>query len=356
MPGESEQNLRAILNERTAPAAQALYDKREGNVVQCHACAHECVIAEGRSGICQVRINKGGTLYAPHGYIEGMAVDPIEKKPYYHVVPGSTALSFGMLGCNFKCQFCQNWYTAQVLREGQALGSIQPMTAGQLVDLAVREGCRCLISTYNEPLITTDWAAEVFEQARPHGLLCGYVSNGFATPQVLRFLRDYAQLYKIDLKTFDDRNYRTLGGRLQPVLDSIVLARQLGFWVEIVTLVVPQFNDSSQELRQMAKFVASVSPDMPWHVTAFHPQYKMRDRDRTPPAKLRQAYEIGKEEGLHFVYAGNLPGLIDSAENTYCPGCGELLVERLGFTVQHNRVTKEGKCPKCSAAIAGIWR
>jgi len=355
MTTEPQRSLRSILQDFTAPAAEALYDKRPDNVVQCHACAHQCVITPGKSGICQVRMNKAGTLYAPHGYVEGLAIDPIEKKPYYHVAPGSTALSFGMLGCNFKCAFCQNWYTAQVLRDDRATGEVHPVTPDQLVDLAVRRRCRCVISTYNEPLITSDWAAEIFDRAQTQGLLCGYVSNGFATPRVLRFLRPRAQLLKIDLKTFDDANYRQLGGRLKPVLDSIVLARELGFWVEIVTLVVPQFNDSPEQLRQMAKFLVSVSTDMPWHLTAFHPDYKMRDRSRTSPDMLRQACEIGRQEGLHFVYAGNLPGLVDSAENTFCPNCKSLLVERLGFTVRQNRITPEGRCPRCDTSIPGLW-
>lgn len=355
MSTESNSSLRDILNNLTAPAAPALYTKRSDHSVQCHACAHECNIPEGRSGLCQVRINRDGTVYAPHGYIEGMAVDPIEKKPFYHVLPGSTALSFGMLGCNLRCQFCQNWYTAQALREGESLATIQPLSAAKIVNQANSHNCRSLISTYNEPLITADWAARIFERARPQKLLCGFVSNGFATAQALRFLRDYAQLFKIDLKTFDDANYRALGGRLQPVLDSIVLARDLGFWVEIVTLVVPQFNDSPAELRQIAAFLASVSPDIPWHVTAFRPQYKMQDRGRTPAAIRQRAYEIGKEEGLNFVYAGNSPRALYGTENTACPGCKELLVERTGFTVQKNRVTNEGRCPTCRHTIPGIW-
>lgn len=354
MGGELQKSLRDILNGVTSPAAEALYDRRDGGAVQCHACAHECVIADGGSGICQVRINKGGMLHAPRGYVETLAVDPVEKKPFYHVLPGSRALSFGMLGCNFKCSFCQNWYTAQVLRDPGATGHVQRVTADQMVMTALREGCSCLVSTYNEPLITTDWAAEVFERARPQGLVCGYVSNGFATPRVLRFLRNYAQLFKVDLKTFDEGNYRALGGRLKPVLDSIVLARELGFWVEIVTLVVPGFNDSTDELQKMARFLVSVSPDLPWHVTAFHPQYKMQDRVATPPETLARAHQIGKEAGLHFVYAGNLPGMIDIAENTYCPNCKELLVERLGFTVRKNRLD-QGRCPKCHEAVAGVW-
>jgi len=355
MCADSQRSLRAILNEHVAPAASELVDRRDGNVVQCHACAHECVIAPGHSGVCQVRINRDGQLFVPHGYVEGLAVDPIEKKPFYHVLPGSAALSFGMLGCNFRCPFCQNWYTAQVLREEGATAQIRATSAQAMVDLALRERCAAITSTYNEPLITTEWAVEIFRLGRPHGLHCGYVSNGFATPRVLRYLRECADLFKVDLKTFKDASYRTLGGRLRPVLDAIQLARELGFWVEVVTLLVPDFNDSDDELRQIAKFLAWVSPDIPWHVTAFHPTYKMTDRPRTPADSLRRAYEIGREAGLHFVYAGNLPGLIDGAENTCCPGCNELLIERLGFRVVQNRVTSAGKCPSCGAALAGVW-
>jgi pyruvate formate lyase activating enzyme len=354
MPAESG-SLRAILDEHTAPAAEELFDRRENDAVQCHACAHECVIAPGEGGVCRVRINKDGQLYVPHGYVEGLAVDPIEKKPFYHVMPGSTALSFGMLGCNFRCPFCQNWYTAQALREEGATARVRPIGAQAMVDLAMREDCAAIVSTYNEPLITTEWAAAVFQLARPRGLHCGYVSNGFATPRVLRYLRPHADLFKIDLKTFSDANYRKLGGRLQPVLDSIVLARELGFWVEVVTLLVPEFNDSDEELRQIARFVASVSPEIPWHVTAFYPTYKMTDRPRTPAGSLRRGLEIGREAGLHFVYAGNLPGQVDGAENTYCPKCGGLLVERQGWRVAQNRVTGGGRCPACEAAVPGVW-
>jgi pyruvate formate lyase activating enzyme len=355
MASESSRDLQSILSEHVGPAAAELRDLREGGVVQCHACAHACVIPSGKSGICRVRLNKEGRLHVPHGYVEGLAVDPIEKKPFYHVMPGSTALSFGMLGCNFHCQFCQNWYTAQVLREPGQTAQIRPMPAQTLVDLAIREQCSAIISTYNEPLITTEWAVEVFALAQPRKFHCGYVSNGFATPRVLRYLRPHADLYKIDLKAFRDQSYRTLGGRLQPVLDSIALARELGFWVEVVTLIVPEFNDSDEELRQMAKFLVGVSADIPWHVTAFHPMYKMTDRPRTPAESLRRALEIGRSEGLHFVYAGNLPGLVDGAENTHCPKCRSLLVERLGYHVVQNRVSETGKCPACDVAIPGVW-
>lgn len=355
MPSDASQSLRTILSEHTAPAADELVDRRDNNAVQCHACAHECVIQPDRGGICQVRINRDGQLRVPHGYVEGLAVDPIEKKPFYHVTPGGAALSFGMLGCNFRCQFCQNWYTAQVLREEGATAQIREISAQSLVDLAMREDCTAIISTYNEPLITTEWAAEIFRLARPRGFHCGYVSNGFATPQVLRYLQPHADLYKIDLKTFSDANYRTLGGRLKPVLDSISLARELGLWVEVVTLLIPNFNDTDAELAQIANFLASVSPDIPWHVTAFYPTYKMTDRPRTPAGSLRRAFEIGRKAGLHFVYAGNLPGQVDSAENTYCPHCRSLLIERLGWHVVQNRVTENGQCRACQAAVPGVW-
>ena len=355
MATDGSRTFRSILAEHVAPAAEALVETLPDATVRCLACAHRCVIKPGKTGICKVRLNRDGTLFVPHGYVQGVATDPIEKKPFYHVVPGSSALSFGMLGCNFACDFCQNWISSQALREGGSVAQIRTCSAQQLLSLALRERCRSITSTYNEPLITTEWAVELFTLARPHGLLCGYVSNGHATPQVLRYLRGSAELFKVDLKTFSEANYRSLGGNLKPVLESIELARQLDFWVEVVTLVVPGFNDSGDQLKQIAKFIVSVSPDIPWHVTAFHPDYKMTDRPRTSAQTLLRAYEIGKEAGLSFVYAGNLPGMVDSAENTYCPQCGSILIERLGFYVRNNHIGPAGKCPDCDAAIAGIW-
>jgi pyruvate formate lyase activating enzyme len=211
-----------------------------------------------------------------------------------------------------------------------------------------------VVSSYNEPLITTEWAVEIFQHARRAGLLTGYVSNGNATPEVLDHLRPHLDCYKVDLKTMQDKNYRWLGGVLENVLRTIEMVHERGFWVEVVTLVVPGFNDSEEELRQAARFLASVSRDIPWHVTAFHPDYKLTDRGGTPPETLMKAAEIGYEEGLHFVYAGNLPGLVGRYENTYCPGCGALLIERYGFYVRQNRL-HEGRCPDCGRAIPGIW-
>jgi pyruvate formate lyase activating enzyme len=219
--------------------------------------------------------------------------------------------------------------------------------------LGSQHGAQVCTSTYNEPLITTEWAVEIFKLAKPAGFKCGYVSNGHATPEVLEYLRPWLDAYKVDLKCYSDKRYRELGGVLQHVLDTIKRLHEMGFWVEVVTLVVPTFNDSDEELRDMAKFLAGVSPDIPWHVTAFHSDYKMADVPSTPTKTVLRAAEIGKEAGLNYVYAGNRPG-VGNWENTNCPSCDTLLVERQGFHVLRNRV-EGGKCPDCGRAIAGIW-
>jgi pyruvate formate lyase activating enzyme len=223
-----------------------------------------------------------------------------------------------------------------------------------MVRFAVQHDAPVVVSTYNEPLITADWAVMVFEQAKAEGLVCGFVSNGNATREVLEFLRPHVDLYKVDLKTFNAANYRSLGCDIQNVLDTIGNLREMGFWVEVVTLVVPGFNDSDQELQDIARFIAGVSPDIPWHVTAFHPDYRETDRRRTSPRDLERAYNAGKEAGLRFVYSGNLPGKTGECENTSCPDCGAVLIRRHGFYVLENRM-KGGVCPDCGAAIPGVW-
>jgi len=345
--------LQEVLDELSAPGE--LYKRLEDNTVQCYACGHRCVIKEGRRGICQVRYNKGGQLYVPWGYVAGLQVDPTEKKPFYHVLPGSQALTFGMLGCDFHCPFCQNWLTSQALRDPAAGISPTRVTPEQMLDMAKRHGAKCVASSYNEPLITSEWAVAVFKQARPAGLKTLYVSNGNATREVLEYLRPWLDGYKIDLKTMNARHYRELGGVLQHVLDTIRMTHEMGFWVEVVTLIIPDWNDSEAELREAARYIASVSPDIPWHVTAFHPQYQMSDRGRTQARTLMRAAEIGYEEGLRFVYAGNLPGHVGRYENTYCPECGELLIERYGFYVTKDKLTGKGTCPSCGSKIPGIW-
>jgi len=348
----STPTLRESLHQLTRPGE--LYVKAENGTVHCYACGHRCKILPGREGICKVRFNTGGVLMVPHEYVSGLAIDPIEKKPFFHVLPGTSALSFGMLGCDYHCAYCQNWYSSQSLRDPMASAEPRRITAEQIVGLALEEHIPVITSTYNEPLITTEWAVEVFKLAKSYGIRCSYVSNGNATPEVLDYLRPYIDCYKIDLKSFRQKNYQQLGGRLENVLDSIKRLREMGVWVEVVTLVVPGFNDEPEELADIAGFLASVSVDIPWHVTAFHEDYKMTDPPRTSPLLLRRAAEIGGEKGLHFVYAGNLPGQTGRLEDTRCPECGTTVIERSGFSVKANRLI-EGHCPGCAVAIPGLW-
>jgi len=220
---------------------------------------------------------------------------------------------------------------------------------------ALRQGAKIVVSTYNEPLITSEWAVAIFKEAREHGLVTGFVSNGNGTPQVLDYLRPHVDLYKVDLKSFDDRHYRELGGRLQPILDTIRWLHDAGIWVEIVTLLIPGFNDSDAELRGLTQFLASVSPDIPWHVTAFHQDYKMTDPANTTASDLRRAARIAREAGLRFIYAGNLPGRVGDLEDTCCTTCGEVLVERYGYVIRAYNLTKDGACPRCATTVPGRW-
>jgi pyruvate formate lyase activating enzyme len=346
--------LQELLASHTMEGADALTGKMPDGWVRCFACGHRCKIAPGRDGICKVRFNSDGVLRVPHGYAAGIALDPIEKKPFFHALPGARALSFGMLGCDYRCSYCQNWITSQAIRNPVAGTIPEFLEAEQVVALALQHQAPVITSTYNEPLITSEWAVEIFKLAKPYGIKCSYVSNGNGTPEVINFLRPYIDFYKIDLKSFRQSNYQQLGGRLENVLDTIRLLHSKGVWVEIVTLVVPDFNDSTEEMQDIARFLASVSADIPWHVTAFHQDYKMTDRNSTSSLTLLRAAEIGYKAGLHFVYAGNLPGTTGKYENTYCPKCSDLLIERTGFAVRRNRLVN-GSCPRCNTAIPGVW-
>jgi pyruvate formate lyase activating enzyme len=332
-----------------------LYERLDRNRVRCFACGHCCPIPEGQPGVCKVRYNRGGTLYVPWGYAGVVQCDPIEKKPFFHAYPGALAYSFGMLGCDLHCSYCQNWVTSQALRDPKAVVPPLAATPQQLVRHALQQGAKVLVSTYNEPLITSEWAVAVFKEAREAGLLTAFVSNGNGTPQVLEYLRPWVDLYKVDLKSFDERHYHQLGGRLQPILDTIRRLYEMGFWLEIVTLVIPGFNDSEDELERLAEFIASVSKDIPWHTTAFHKDYKMTEPDNTSAETLVRAVEIGKKAGLRNVYAGNLPGEVGDFENTRCYNCHELLVERYGYLIMAYHLTSNGCCPSCGARIPGRW-
>ncbi len=354
LPIADSTSLRALLNEHTALAAPELTRIEPDGTLRCLACGHRCRIKEGRHGVCRVRFTRDGELRVPFGYAASIAIDPIEKKPFFHAYPGTDALSFGMLGCDFHCGYCQNWVTSQTLRDDRAVAEPRFVTAEKLVQAALDNGCRVLTSTYNEPLITSEWAVEVFKTGKQAGLVGSYVSNGNGTPEVLEYLRPYVDLYKVDLKAFRDKTYRELGGTLQNTLDTIRRLKELDYWVEIVTLIVPGLNDSVEELTEIADFLTGVSPDIPWHVTAFHPDYQMTDPPRTPVETLLRAYEIGRSAGLRFVYPGNLPGAVGECENTHCPDCRETLIERHGFFVVRNSM-RGSCCGACGATVPGVW-
>ena len=305
--------------------------------------------------MCKVRFNDAGRLMVPWGYVAGVQCDPVEKKPFFHAYPGALAYSFGMLGCDLHCSYCQNWVTSQALRDPEAVARPRDTSPASLAQDALRQGAKIVVSTYNEPLITAEWAVAVFTEARAQGLITGFVSNGNGTPRVLEYLRPHLDLYKVDLKSFDDRRYRELGGRLQPILDTIQWLHRAGVWVEIVTLLVPGFNDSQQELRGLTSFLARVSPDIPWHVTAFHQDYRMQEPANTTAGMLVRAAQIGREEGLRYVYAGNLPGRVGDLEHTDCQQCGERLISRYGYLIQAYRLTEIGACPRCATPVPGRW-
>jgi pyruvate formate lyase activating enzyme len=347
--------LADVLEARTVPAAPELVEPIERGRLRCYACGHECPIPEGAAGVCKVRFNRGGVLHVPYGYVGGVQCDPIEKKPFFHARPGALAYSFGMLGCDLHCSYCQNWVTSQALRDPHAVSPPLDTAPERLTDEACRFGAKVLVSTYNEPLITSEWAVAIFKAARQRGLMTAFVSNGNGTPRVLSYLRPWIDLYKVDLKSFDDRHYRQLGGRIEPILATIRALHGMGLWVEIVTLLIPGFNDSADELRRLSEFLASVSPDIPWHVTAFHKDYRMTDPENTTPEMLMAAADIGHASGLRYVYAGNLPGRVGDLENTRCHNCQALVVERYGYFIQQYRLTPSGACPDCGTTIPGRW-
>ncbi|HET6959099.1 MAG TPA: AmmeMemoRadiSam system radical SAM enzyme, partial [Vicinamibacterales bacterium] len=345
--------LAEVLGEQTREGE--LYGRLPDGRLQCYACGHCCPLPEGAIGVCKVRFNRGGRLLVPWGYVGGVQCDPIEKKPFFHAYPGALAYSFGMLGCDLHCSYCQNWVTSQALRDPAAVSSPMLVSPADLVSDALRQRARVIVSTYNEPLITSEWAVAVFKQAKAAGLVTGYVSNGNGTPQVLEYLRPWVDLYKVDLKSFDDRHYRELGGRIAPILDTIRRLHAMEYWVEIVTLLIPGFNDSRDELTRLTEFIAGVSVDIPWHVTAFHGDYKMTSPQNTTADMLLGAAAIGRASGLRHVYAGNLPGQVGDLEDTRCHSCGELVIARDGYHIRSYRVTAQGRCPSCDAAIPGRW-
>ncbi len=353
LPDGGATSLAQLLDQRVRPGE--LVEQLEGDAVRCFACGHRCLVKPGRRGICKVRFNRDGTLLVPTGYVAALQCDPTEKKPFFHCLPGSDTLTYGMLGCDFHCGYCQNWLTSQALRDQTAGVMPSDVHPDELVELARRHGARLVGSSYNEPLITAEWAVDVFRSARSAGLKTAFISNGNCTPEVLDYIRPWTDAYKIDLKAMEDRRYRELGGVLQHVLDAVRMVHERGFWLEIVTLIVPGFNDDDAQVARAAEFIASVSPEIPWHVTAFHQDYKMTAPGNTSAATLVHACELGVRAGLKFVYAGNLPGRVGRWEHTWCPDCGDLLIERYGYLIRRQRVGADGACPACGRRIPGIW-
>jgi pyruvate formate lyase activating enzyme len=328
-----------------------LYKKLDDHRVSCQLCSHRCLIPDGKFGICQVRENKGGTLYT-HAYGELIAqhLDPIEKKPLYHFIPGSTSYSIAAIGCNFQCGFCQNWQISQA-EEAGALGlRPQEVKPKDVVSQAKQNASSSISYTYTEPTIFFEYALEIGQSAKKEGLHNVFVTNGYMTEEMIQMIHPYLDAANIDLKSFSDDYYRKIcKGKLAPVLKSIEAMKKLNIWIEVTTLVLPGQNDSEEEMRKIAGFLAGVDPSIPWHISRFYPQYKMEDLESTPMKVLNRAYEIGKEAGLRYVYLGN----VGQKNNTYCHQCSSLLIERLGYSIKEYKI-KEGRCLHCRSPIDGV--
>jgi len=331
-----------------------LYEKLSNNVVHCFLCSHHCRIASGKFGFCGVRQNIDGILYTHvYGKLISSHVDPIEKKPLYHFLPGSYSFSIATIGCNFRCGFCQNWEISQSnVRDGAELGAGDFIQPEEVVKAALKSKCRSISYTYTEPTIFFEYALDAARLAKEKGLLNNFVTNGYMTKEAIETIKPYLDAANIDLKFFSEASYKKIcAGSLEPVLNSIRLMRKAGIWVEITTLLVPGENDSDEDLRGIAEFIASVNKDIPWHVSRFHPDYKFINYQPTPEGSLKRALEIGKGAGLTYMYAGNVYGW---GNDTYCPNCKKLLIKREYFSVLEYNL-KEGRCVFCNKAIPGVF-
>ncbi|MCR4396790.1 MAG: AmmeMemoRadiSam system radical SAM enzyme [Candidatus Saccharicenans sp.] len=331
-----------------------LYHQQEGKQVVCALCAHRCSLSPGQFGLCGVRQNIDGVLYT-HVYEEAIAahIDPIEKKPFFHFLPGSKSLSIATIGCNFRCPFCQNWEISQTrLSEGKSGLRSSHLPVKEVVRQALLNDCQSISYTYTEPTIFFEYAYDTAKLAKDSGLKNNFVTNGYMTAEALEEIKPYLDAANVDLKFFKNESYKKLcKARLQPVLDSIRKMRELGIWVEVTTLVIPGENDSEEELQGIARFLASVDRDIPWHLSRFHPDYEFLDTPATPVSTLRKAREIGRAEGLHYIYLGNVWG---EGEDTLCPKCGTTIIGREGFWIKAH-LLQDSHCPNCGQKIAGIF-
>jgi pyruvate formate lyase activating enzyme len=330
------------------------YEKLDDKRVNCNLCSHRCSqIADTKRGICGVRENRDGTLYSlVYGKTVARSVDPIEKKPLFNFLPGSSAYSIATVGCNFRCDNCQNYDISQLPKEQGAIvgADVYPE---EIVLAAKLSNCQSIAYTYSEPTIFFEYALDIAKHAKEEGIRNVFVTNGYITPEALKEISPYLDAANIDLKSFSDDFYRKrCGAHLEPVLDSIRLYKKLGIWTEITTLIIPTLNDSEEELRKIAEFISEVGKDTPWHISQFYPTYKLMNLPQTPVEALRKAREIGQEAGLKYVYEGNVRG--EEGENTYCPNCQKLLIRRLGYRIHENKITNS-KCSYCGTEIDGLY-
>jgi len=331
----------------------SFYSKGKDNLVECFLCNHHCKIKDGGYGLCGVRKNKGGILYTlNYGNLVAQNIDPIEKKPLYHFFPGSYAYSVAGVGCNFKCEFCQNWEISQKEEADNLRIKGVEATPQEIVRKALQTNCKSISYTYTEPTVFFEFAYDCAKLAKQEGLYNNFVTNGFMSKEALEYIAPYLDAANVDLKSFSDSFYRKVcKGKLLPVLENIKLMKKLGIWVEVTTLIIPKLNDSPQELSDIASFIASVAKEIPWHISRFHPDYKFTDSYPTSLQTLKEAYNIGKSKGLHYVYIGNI--YTGYGENTYCYACGKLLIKRVGFFIEEYNLV-EGRCKFCKAKIEGI--
>jgi pyruvate formate lyase activating enzyme len=332
-----------------------LYEPLDDNKVKCNLCSHRCVIKDGRRGLCSVRENQAGMLHTlVYDKLIARHVDPIEKKPLFHFLPGSLSYSIATVGCNFRCQFCQNADIAQMPTDHKGIIMGDTLTPEEIVDAAAKAGCLSISYTYTEPTVFFELAYDTAKIAHSRGIRNVFVTNGYMTAEALEMINPYLDAANVDLKAFTEKYYKDLcGARLKHVQKTLKRMKDYGICVEITTLIVPELNDDSIELQQLAGFIADeLGTDTPWHISRFHPTYKLTDRPPTPVKTLTSAREIGLQAGLKYVYTGNVPG--NEGENTFCPGCGELVIERWGFKVVNMRM-KNGKCSQCGTGIDGVW-
>ncbi len=332
-----------------------LYESLENGKVKCNLCSHRCVIKAGRRGKCSVRENQDGTLNTlVYEKVIARHVDPIEKKPLFHFLPGTLSYSIATVGCNFRCKFCQNADIAQMPSDHEGIIMGDTITPQEVVAAAEKSGCRSIAYTYTEPTVFFEFAYDTSKIAHEHGIRNVFVTNGYMTAEALEMINPYLDAANVDLKAFTKRYYKDLcGARLKHVQKTLKRMKALGIFVEVTTLIVPGLNDDRAELKELAGFIAAdLGTDTPWHISRFHPTYKLTDRPPTPVKTLSAAREIGLQAGLKYVYTGNVPG--NTGENTFCPACGEMVIERWGFQVGNTRI-KNGKCSQCGTGIDGVW-